>query len=120
MPHGNDRVAEIKVNKTLKLTTLITLSANTKETVFLRVHTSKANLKQPFPCFTDRLSSFPLFLRITLAFGGTFSKRRAPEGRQQAPPAAEIHGKAAGLRAHNEGLCSPWTELCPRPHNGAL
>lgn len=84
MPHGNDRVAEMKVifaNQTPKLTTLIILSASTKEIVFLRVHTSKENLKQPFPCFTDRLSSFPRFLRITLASRGTFSKRRAPEGR---------------------------------------
>lgn len=62
MPQGNDRVAETKVifvNQTLKFATLITLSANEKETVFLRVHTSKENLKPLFLCITDRLSSFP-------------------------------------------------------------
>lgn len=62
MQRGNDRGAEIKViseNQTPKFTTLITHSANTKEPVFLRVRTSKENLKQPFPCFTGRLSSSP-------------------------------------------------------------
>lgn len=124
MLHGNDRVAEIKVifeNQTPKFTTLITHSANTKETVFLRVHTRKENLKQLFPCFTDRLSSFPWFLRITLTSTEALSQSpMLPRGGSRRRQPVETRGKAvSGLRAYNGGLCS-WSELGPRPHNGAL
>lgn len=124
MPHGNDREAEIKVtteNQTPKFTTLITHSANTKETLLVRVHTSKENLKQPFPCFTDRLSRFPWFLRITLTSTEARSQSaRLPRGGSRRRQPVETQGKAVtGLRAYNGGLCSR-SELGPRPHNGAL
>lgn len=82
--YEHNRLAEIrsdlcKSNTEIHQATLITHSADTKDTVFLRVCASKEDLKQPRPyCQARQFRLFPQgFISI---YRGTFSKRRAPEG----------------------------------------